>query len=279
MRDKKLSTFGVTREAVVRTVAAQHAEEIRGRGFSVTSKVFEDSDIDVFKKCLSATLKAQHDEVGGRQKLKTMEEQYIARALIGYDEVFLRPMTAAIVLDTVTELLGPSYIVNQQNGIICPAADVDYTPAYHRDLPYQHFRTSKPLGITAILCLDAFDDKNGGTAVLPGSHHVEMFPGLELAAKIEDNVCAPAGAYILLDAMLFHRTGTNTTSEVRHAIAQTYTIPFIKQIISLPTCLMGKYSDDPRYSYLLGYGSESGQNVLSWRRTKGLTSMSESSGS
>lgn len=264
------TTFGISVESHLTSDHEKHAEKIRLTGYSVTPVLYDDQMITAFASATEEVLHRQHDEVGGEENLISEEERNIARALAVYDERFLEVLTNTYINKIIDALLGSKYIVNQQNGVFNPAQSVKYTPAYHRDLPYQHFYSSTPLGITAILCLDEFDQKTGATVVIPGSHKTEAFPGLKLSAEIEVSITAPRGSFILLDAMLFHRTGNNKTNDIRRAIAQTYTLPFIKQIISLPTCFGDKYSTDGKLSFLLGYGTESGINVPSWRQSKGL---------
>ena len=36
--------------------------------------------------------------------------------------------------------------------------------AFHRDLPYQHFTSSRPIAINALFCADEFTNENGATA-------------------------------------------------------------------------------------------------------------------
>ena len=47
-----------------------------------------------------------------------------------------------------------------------------------------------------------------------------------------------------------------------------YTLPFVKQQVDYPKMLGGKYSKDPKLSYLLGYDSEIEDSVLSWRQRR-----------
>jgi hypothetical protein len=52
---------------------------------------------------------------------------------------------------------------------------------------------------------------------------------------------------------------------VRRGINHMYTIPFIKQQISLPKALGGKFNDDPFLSKFLGYESEPDESVVAFR--------------
>jgi hypothetical protein len=47
-----------------------------------------------------------------------------------------------------------------------------------------------------------------------------------------------------------------------------YTLPLIKQQISFPNMLQGKYRDDPFLGKFLGYESETGTTVTEWREER-----------
>ena len=68
--------------------------------------------------------------------------------------------------------------------------------------------------------------------------------------------------------MMFHQAGFNQSPHVRRALNQIYTIPLIKQQISLPRLLKGKYSNDPVLGKLLGYGCESANDAMDYRLTR-----------
>jgi ectoine hydroxylase-related dioxygenase (phytanoyl-CoA dioxygenase family) len=104
--------------------------------------------------------------------------------------------------------------------------------------------------------------------VLPGSHRHEVFPSEEFLRRHECGIEAPAGSVILLDAMLYHRGGHNTSPEVRRAVNTTYTLPLIKQQIDLSKALDGRYRDDPFLSQLLGYETEIDPSVVAFRQRR-----------
>jgi hypothetical protein len=47
-----------------------------------------------------------------------------------------------------------------------------------------------------------------------------------------------------------------------------YTLPFVKQQISMPEALHGRFRDDGFLGRFLGYESEPGKNVAQWRNAK-----------
>jgi len=52
----------------------------------------------------------------------------------------------------LSKLIVGKFILNQQNGINPPGETCNQS-AWHRDLPYQHYVSSTPLTINALLCM------------------------------------------------------------------------------------------------------------------------------
>ena len=116
-------------------------------------------------------------ENGGSEPLGAIDEHNTIRLPLAYEPMFLELATNEKILDICARLI-PGYVVlNQQNGVINPPHAARYNQgAWHRDLPYQHFISSRPLAINALFCLDPFTIENGATRVLPASHRQEAFP-------------------------------------------------------------------------------------------------------
>jgi ectoine hydroxylase-related dioxygenase (phytanoyl-CoA dioxygenase family) len=81
-------------------------------------------------------------------------------------------------------------------------------------------------------------------------------------------VNAKAGSVLVFDSMLYHRAGSNRSAFKRRALNHLYTLPFLKQQISIPDALQGRFKDDGFLSKFLGYESEPGKGVNQWRSTK-----------
>jgi ectoine hydroxylase-related dioxygenase (phytanoyl-CoA dioxygenase family) len=96
---------------------------------------------------------------------------------LAYEPIFLELAANPRILKICRTLVADYVTLNQQNGIINPPNGQRYNQAaWHRDLPYQHFTSSRPLAINALFCIDAFTVENGATKVLPASHREEAFP-------------------------------------------------------------------------------------------------------
>tara|TARA_B100001939_G_scaffold320859_1_gene310064 strand:+ start:552 stop:1361 length:810 start_codon:yes stop_codon:yes gene_type:complete len=137
------------------------------------------------------------------------------------------------LLTLVSELINGEFILNQQNGLLNSPNTKFSQSRWHRDLPYQNFISSKPIAISCIFCIDDFTEENGATFVLPRSHKLETLPSKKNIKKDSVQLIAKSGDFIIMDSMLMHSAGINSSNSKRRGINQIFTIPYIKQQISL----------------------------------------------
>jgi ectoine hydroxylase-related dioxygenase (phytanoyl-CoA dioxygenase family) len=163
--------------------------------------------------------------------LEDIDEHNTIRAPLLFERVFLDLALNKNVISILHKLCGKNMILNQQNGITNPPKQ-DYNQAFwHRDLPYQHFTSSKPLAMNALFCVDDFTKENGATAVLPGTHLFENFPSDNFIKKNTLQVEARAGDFIICDAMVYHSGQYNFSNRSRRGINHVYTTPIIRRQI------------------------------------------------
>ena len=263
--ETRAQQYGVTERATADTTSARHAERIGLAGYTVLPGGFAGSDIADMGRRLDAVMETQVHEFGGADRMAAIGDELTARCPLAYDEIFLRIAAHAELLDLVREILGQYVVLTQQNGVFNAPGQGHAQRAYHRDLPYQHFVSTRPLAVSALFCVDAFTAETGATTVIPGSHRLEMFPSDAVAAELDTTVIAEPGSFIVFDSMLFHRAGANRSSGVRRAVNHVFAVPIIAQQISLPAALGGKYADDPRLAQLLGYDVAPAPSVVAWR--------------
>lgn len=208
----------------------------------------------------------QEARFGGADGLRALDEHNTIRAPFLYDPSFLELAQNPKVLRIVETLIGGAhstgtYVLNQQNGIINPAGEDYNQAAYHRDLPYQHFTSSRPLAINALYCMDAFTMQNGATLVVPGTHKSEPFPSDDTVRTLAQQIEAPAGNFIVLDCMLYHSGAANRSAADRRAVNHVYTIPMIRQQIDIPAMLGEDQALAEDTRKLLGYGTPQAQSL------------------
>ena len=245
-----------------------NVEEIQRVGYTVIDSGYSPKELQLIRIKIDAIYDVQVREIGGEDKLKAIKDLDLARGLIAYDHYFLNLAIHPGVMAITRKLLGEVFVLMSQNGIINRPVDQHYQVTWHRDLNYQHFVSSRPLAVSALFVIDDFSELTGGTYVLPASHKLEAFPSTEYALKHQKQVEASAGSILVFDAMLYHRAGDNRSPAVRRGVNHTYTLPLIKQQISFPRMLAGKFSEDSFLRLLLGYEHETDDGVQAWRERK-----------
>ncbi|MGM4872157.1 phytanoyl-CoA dioxygenase family protein [Bradyrhizobium sp. 956_D2_N1_5] len=269
MTATSVARYGVHAQAQSSNALDRAIEQIKLLGFAVVDGGFDAEALRRLADAFDRVLESTQDRYGGREELKRIDEHNTIRVPLAHDRLFLDLAMNANVLEICRRLIADYIILNQQNGIINPPNAQQYNQAaYHRDLPYQHFVSSRPLAINALFCLDPFTLQNGSTLVVPASHKEEAFPSDLTVEALQRTVTAPAGSFLVLDAMVFHRGGVNQTSSPRRAVNHLYTIPLMRQQIDLPSFLGPEYTDDEQTRRLLGYGVQTPRDVSAFYGTR-----------
>jgi ectoine hydroxylase-related dioxygenase (phytanoyl-CoA dioxygenase family) len=243
-------------------------EEIRNLGYTIIDGGFGADELRSMREKIDGVYERQVREIGGGERLSAMNDADVARCLVAYDDYFLRLAAHPRVISITSKLLGVNFLLMSQNGIINRSTDEHYQVTWHRDLNYQHFVSSRPLAVSALVAVDEFSPETGGTCLIPASHKAEVFPSPEYVARHQIQVSAPAGSVLIFDSMVYHRSGHNSSGHTRRAVNHIYALPLIKQQFSLPKIFGGRYADDPLLRRLIGYDSETAEGVQQWREQK-----------
>ncbi|MET3970164.1 phytanoyl-CoA dioxygenase family protein [Bradyrhizobium barranii] len=246
--------YGVLRQEQSTNEIERTCESIRRLGYGVINGGYGHEQLAALADAFDRTQERYATRHGGVDALRSIDEHNTIRLPLAHEPVFLQLASNDRILEICSRLISGYAVLNQQNGIINPPNGKPYNQGlWHRDLPYQHFVSSRPLAINALFCLDAFTLENGATKVLPASHRQEDFPSDDFVNTQALPVAAPAGSFIVLDCMVFHSGGVNTTVRPRRAVNHVYTIPLISQQIDLPSALGDTFTSDSKLRRLLGY--------------------------
>lgn len=243
-----------------------HREELQIFGYTVVPSVYASSELESIRNAFERVYEAQVAEIGGEEQLGLIGDKTKSRCMLAYDDAFVELAAHPRIVEVLRATLGNYFLVVSQNGNANTedVSRIDY--GWHRDLTYQHFTSSRPIMLTVIMCLDDFNEHTGGTQVIPASHKIEPCPSEQFLEANQLTVNAGAGSAIVIDSMLFHRAGINTTNNSRRGVVTIYGAPFIKQQISIPHQLGGKFKEDPLLAMLLGYDGMASESVLAWRQ-------------
>ena len=246
------SSYGVLEQRTTVTDLDRAAEEITYLGYAVVDSGYSMDEVSSFRQIFDA-VHSKYVDIHKKEFLKEIDEYNGIRLPLAFHEKFRDLAMNRRVLDVVRKLIRNQFILNQQNGIINPPGEAYNQAVWHRDLPYQHFVSSKPLAINALFCIDDFTTENGATFVLPGSHAQEELPSDSFVTSKARQITASAGSFIVLDGMLFHRGGENKTSSQRRAVNHLYTTAFIKQQIDIRSALADQPAPPSDVADLLGF--------------------------
>lgn len=264
MTDQEVSSYGVSVAARGGDELDTKVEELTRNGYTLLDSGLDEVSLEELRTQLADVYSRQADALE-TASLEGSDDADVARCLLAYDPRFLDLATNRPLIDLCRRLFGDSFVLLQQNGVINRPSRAHYQLRWHRDLPFQHWVASKPIAIAALLCLDEFNPTTGGTHALPGSHRHEEFPSDSFVRRHEQVMAAPPGTFIVMDAMMFHRAGQNSSPEPRRGINHLIGLPFLSQQIDLPRMLGGAHADDPFLARYLGYQWAPAESVESWR--------------
>ena len=235
-----IESYGIAFSSKVESKTDEKIEELKLNGFCVLDSGYSSGYLKKISDAFES-LKHIYDQKYKKYDLKKIDEHNSLRLplVFGGKNIFKALAFNAPLLELISRTIRGKFILNQQNGIINPSRQKYNQGKWHRDLPYQHYVSSRPLALNALFCVDDFTDANGSTFVLQGSHKSENYPSKNYIHKNARQIIAKKGHFIVLDCMLYHAGGKNKTNHPRRAINHVYTIPFFKQQISIPKNLSG----------------------------------------
>ena len=176
--------------------------------------------------------------------------------------VFCELLEQPVLLDLVKHILGPtvlneSYLVQSLDANVTrPGSGEQFI---HLDAARATHDQAVPYQARFIWCLDPFDEENGATRVVPGSHRWNDRVDMSGATFYESvPAVAPAGSLIIYTDMLLHGTGANvSTNRQRASINFGYCPPWCRPLINFPLVLdpSSMQGASRTLRQLLGYSS------------------------
>lgn len=232
--DIPTDSYGVLQQEKPLSDLDESVEQIKNLGYAILDSGYSTLELQFISKQFDQLRKLYIQQFGEDNLRNANELNTIRSPLIFKEKAFLNLALNENLMALLKKIIPGKFILNQQNGIINPPQATYNQGLWHRDLPYQHFVSSKPLAMNALFCVDDFSFENGGTFVLPGSHKNEAFPSEKYVQNHAIQIEAKAGSFIVLDCMIFHSGGYNKTNTARRAVNHIFNIPFFKQQINIP---------------------------------------------
>lgn len=259
--------YGMLKQQQCVSSVDEIVEQVRAVGYAVLDAGYSSETLREISSEFEET-RVNYVKQHGAPVLSGLNEMHTIRSPLTHGgELFTDLIFNAQLMKVLKQLISGKFILNQQNGIINPPKEEYNQGMWHRDLPYQHFISTTPLAINALFCVDDFTKENGATFVLPASHKLSDFPSWAYVEKNALQIEAPAGSFILLDCMLFHSGGRNTSLLERRAINHVYNIPYFKQQINIPMNMLG-VDLSPERREILGFNFTESASISDYFSSK-----------
>lgn len=266
--DQTIRSYGVRERCSAATDIDYCVEELQTRGYSVLPSSFkDDSTLTLLSVQIDAAYDRQCQILGGEDKLERINDANIARAPVVDHDIFIDIALDPKLQTLANVMLGANCILYTQNAIINPPDSQHFQFSWHRDLNYQHWTSSRCLGLSAMLCVDPFNLSTGGTYVLPATHKVEKFPSDRYVLNNQLCVHTEPGDWLLFDSMLFHRTGKNSSPNKRRGINHVIVPPFMAQQYDFMNMLGPRLTTEAARIFF-GQGRSIAPSALEWRRRR-----------
>ena len=180
--------------------------------------------------------------------------------LLARDPLFAEVPTHPAILPTIEAVLDRECLLSSLTAIeMGPGETAQPLHADDGSLPLP--KPHGPIGCTAIWALTDFNESNGGTLVVPGSHALDHSPGRDERSHPDaiPTVMA-AGSVLFYHGSLWHGCGANHTGEGGLGIVANYCAGFLRQeecqLLALERSQVSEFS--PRLRQLVGYGTYRG---------------------
>ena len=239
-------------------------EEIEREGFTIIRGCLSQTEVSLLKSIAEthiSSLSAEELDVAAR-----IGDQGAHRALFCRYKEFLDLLKNSTVKTLVDFFLDHEYQLYSQVLAVSSPDEQLNAAGWHRELFYQHFVASRPIAMQSIFVLDTFNSDTGGTLFLPGSHLFEDFPS---EAYVDEHSVQPvleAGDCVVMNSMVYHRSGENRVLANRSLVTNTFVRPFVSTQFDY-TRMIEKPEDDFS-SRLFGFRWISNVTLDEWRNAK-----------
>lgn len=152
-----------------------------------------------------------------------------------YGGAFIDILDVPKFVEPFEKIMGEGCIIWSYITSSMPPEKPNFTSRIHVDRPRLFPGYCESLG--ALVLLSDFNEENGATWYLEGSHERLEQPSEEEFYKDAKRIIASAGSVFYFNLRLWHAGGINLTNDWRHAISIGMVRPYLKQKFDLPGML------------------------------------------
>lgn len=248
MGAKNRVTEATDRDNTASPAADGLLQQLNEQGYIIVEGVLSQADVEIYKQEVLGLLGPT-----GRHSFEGFKTQRIYSLL--QKTLLCNPLVEhPMILGLLDRLLQANYLLSQVVAInILPGEERQLV--HHDDAFYLVPRPRPALSVAAIWALDDFNEENGGTFVIPGSHQWPDRTPTEAEKNSALSVVMPAGSVVFFLGTLWHGGGANTSNASRLGLTAQYCEPWCRTVencfLSIPQESVKQCSE--KVQSMLGY--------------------------
>lgn len=233
-------------------MSEQIYDQLKSLGYATVPKVIDQAQcghlVEILKKINNSRNSASiatHDKstIEERRFIEATGQILLRDCLLDRPENFLPFINLELVMSLLNHLFGELPVLDGFSASTTYKRDPMYShpPKVHIDsrLAIPQIENSTHLGV--MICLDEFNQDNGGIKLWPGSHTSGLVVHKEPSFRDAEppgahHVYMPAGSIIFFLGQTWHQIGTSQTEQSRWALLLTYTRWWIKPQTDYTLC-------------------------------------------
>ena len=240
-----------------------HLDAIQENGFTILENVFTPERADAFRKRIR---EIERDTLHPLEPGEKEEDSSFFRTagLLRLDRLFWDVPIDPTVTQVVEGVLGPDYLLSTFSGIDLKPNGGNIQPLHPDDalvpVPRPHER---PIGCTVMWVVTQFNQRTGGTRLLPGSQREPLDLLFQQDSERMRETIQPdmkVGSVLVFDHALFHGASDNPSDEWRLGLQVSYHAgwvrPYTNWFRSVPIEEVREFPEKLRD--LLGYKTYNG---------------------
>jgi ectoine hydroxylase-related dioxygenase (phytanoyl-CoA dioxygenase family) len=245
--------------------------QLQTAGYTLLKGSLSASSIDGLRAALDQMM-AEDDESCGAATLEAMEQRGALRNLCDRGGVLKELLADSPVYALLDQMLGDNYVLHSYDGLVLLPGYGRYPWDFHTDFEQLRglaFPANQTVGVNCLYYIDEVTERNGGTWLVPASHHC-LLTHIEPAdaAALAFQAVGEAGDILLFDARLLHCAGTNESEMPRRLIKALYCPPWLRPQMDYTRAIRPEIRDqlDPRTLRIIGVGTSPPASVAALRQ-------------
>ncbi len=208
-----------------------HLEAVEREGFTILENVFSLERADAFRKRIR---EIERTTLQPLEPGETEQDSSFFRTagLLRIDPIFWDVPIDPTVTEVVEGVLGPDFLISTFSGIDLKPNGNNIQPLHPDDALIPLARPhERPIGCTVMWVVTDFNERTGGTRLLPGSHREPLDLLFSQDSERMSQAIQPdmkPGSVLVFDHALFHGASDNPSDDWRLGLQVSYHAGYIR---------------------------------------------------